>query len=176
MPPAKIIHETERLFLTEFDEADTAFILELVNSEGWLKYIGDRQVRTPEAALAYINNGPRRSYEKHGFGLYAVRLKDSGRPIGMCGLIKRDTLDAPDIGFAFLPAFAGKGYGYEAAACTLKHAREVLTLERILAVTLPANERSILLLEKLGLQSEVTISFPGSNDELLLYATLPPKA
>jgi RimJ/RimL family protein N-acetyltransferase len=175
MPPAKIIHETARLLLSEFDEADTAFILELVNSEGWLKYIGDRQIKTCEAAMAYITNGPRKSYEKHGFGLYAVRLKDTGIPIGMCGLIRRDTLDAPDIGFAFLPAFAGMGYAFEAAAHTLQHAREVLMLERILAVTLPSNERSIHLLEKLGLKNEVTISFSGSSDELLLYATVPLK-
>jgi RimJ/RimL family protein N-acetyltransferase len=165
----KTILETERLLLREFSLDDTAFIIELLNSPGWIKYIGDRNIKTEQQALAYLQNGPLKSYQQNGFGLSMVEKKDGHVPIGMCGIIKRDTLDNPDIGFAFLPEYNGKGYALEMAAATLAYAKQALGLPVISAITLADNSKSIRLLEKIGLQFSQTVVFPGSEEELLLY-------
>ncbi len=167
----KFILETERLRLREFTLNDTAFIIELLNSPGWLQFIGDRKVKTHDDAKKYLYNGPMRSYKLNGYGLYLVQNKSNGLSIGMCGILKRDTLDTPDIGFAFLPKYMGNGYAYEIAHATLMHAKNKLKIPRISAITLPANERSIRLLEKMGLKKIDTISFPQENEELCLYST-----
>jgi len=109
---AEILH-TERLVLRKFTVEDTAFIIELLNTEGWLKYIGNRNVKTTEQAKEYLQNGPMKSYEENGFGLALVQLKTNQKPIGMSGLIKRNYLEHPDIGFAFLPGYTGHGYAFE---------------------------------------------------------------
>lgn len=163
------ILETERLKLRAFTLDDTAFIIELLNSRGWLRFIGDRNVRTIEQAAAYLENGPLKSYAQHGFGLSLVEKKDDGRPIGMCGIIWRSNLEHPDIGFAFLPEFEGQGYAFEMASATLSYATHTLHLPKIAAITLPANSRSIRLLEKIGLRFVRAFSFPDDKEELLLY-------
>jgi len=165
----KTIVETERLLLREFTLQDTAFIIELLNSPGWIKYIGDRNIKTEEQALAYLQNGPLKSYQQNGFGLSMVEKKEDHVPIGMCGIIRRDTLNNPDIGFAFLPEYSGKGYALEIATATLAYAKQTLGFPVISAITLADNSRSISLLEKIGLQFSQTVVFPGSEEELLLY-------
>lgn len=164
-----IIVETERLFLREFTLGDSAFIVELLNSEGWLKYIGDRNVRTTQAAEEYLRTGLLKSYQTNGFGLSMVVLKEQKIPIGMCGLIRRDYLDHPDIGFAFLPQYSGKGYAFEIASKTVEYGFKQHNLAKILAITLPTNRSSIALLEKIGLIFERTITDTASGEELLLY-------
>lgn len=161
--------ETDRLILRQLTAEDTQFIISLVNSPGWLQYIGDRNIHTDEEAKTYIENGPVKSYEKNGFGLCAVVLKSSNLPIGMCGIIWRNTLDAPDIGFAFLPEYLGKGYGYEVASATLAYAKDVLKLPVILAITVAYNTPSIKLLEKIGLKYVKTFCYEESEEELMLY-------
>ena len=146
--------ETERLILRRLDEGDADFIFELVNDPDWLRYIGDKGVKTLDDARTYIRTGPVAMYERVGFGLYLVESKESGAPIGICGLIKRDTLKDVDIGFAFLPAFRAQGYAREAAAATLAYARDVLHLPRVIAITSPDNHDSARLLEKIGLRFE----------------------
>lgn len=165
----KYILETERLRLRKFTTADTGFIIALLNSPGWLAYIGDRNVKTEEDAMTYLQNGPLKSYKQNGYGLSLVELKESRLPIGMCGIIKRPDLEYPDIGFAFMPEFTGQGYAYEVATATLMYAKNKLGLEQILAITLPSNERSIRLLEKLGLTYSRIYHFPATNEELLLF-------
>jgi RimJ/RimL family protein N-acetyltransferase len=165
----KYILETERLTLREFIPADAPFILELVNSPGWLQFIGDRNIHTTDQAIAYLENGPIKSYAENGFGLAMVEIKDSKIPIGMCGIIKRSNLDHPDIGFAFLPGYIGKGYGFEIATATLSYATGQLKLPTIYAITVPHNIRSISLLEKIGLKFIKKINSP-ENEELLLYS------
>ncbi len=160
--------ETARLTLRELTVADAPFILELVNDPAWLRFIGDRGIRTVAAAGAYIVEGPVAMYRRLGFGLWLTQLKD-GTPIGICGLIKRDTLDHVDIGFAFLPAHGGRGYAHEAAAATLAHGRDVLGLDRIVAITAQDNERSIRLLETLGLRFEGLIRPVPDKPALRLY-------
>src|SRR5215211_2476010 len=146
--------ETERLILRRFTVDDAQFILTLVNEPSFIRYIGDKQVRDLEGARQYILNGPVASYEKNGFGLYLVELKESQAPIGMCGLIKREELPDPDIGFAFMPGSWNKGFAFEAAAAVLQDARERLRLQHIIAITTPDNEASIKLLQRLGFRFE----------------------
>lgn len=166
----KYILETERLTLREFTVGDSAFILELVNSPGWLKFIGDRNILTEKQAENYLVNGPMKSYADFGFGLCLVELKDPATPIGMCGILKRADLEHPDIGFAFLPKFTGNGYAYEIAAATLDNAVNVLNQKTILAITVPENKSSIRLLEKIGMRFIKPINFPNQKEELLLYS------
>lgn len=147
-----LVTETPRLQLHRLDTADAAFILQLVNEPSWLEFIGDKGVRTLDDARAYIANGPVAMYASHGHGLYRVDLTHSGEAIGLCGLIKRDTLADADIGYAFLPAHWGHGYAEEATRATLSHARDTLGLKRIVAIVTPTNARSIRLLEKIGLR------------------------
>ena len=165
------ILQTERLLLRPFTTDDTEFIIELVNTPGWIKNIGDRNIKSEEQARAYLVNGPIKSYELNGFGLCLVELKNNKTPIGMCGIFKRETLENPEIGFAFLPAFTGKGYAFEIANATITFARETLKLLTILAITIPANKSSINLLEKVGLTFSKTFSFPNTEQELMLFST-----
>lgn len=163
------ILETERLSLREFNTTDAAFIIQLLNSEGWLKFIGDRHIKTLEQAENYLTNGPMKSYSVNGFGLSMVELKNTHTPIGMCGLIKRDNLPDIDIGFAFLEEFMGNGYAFEIAQATINFAKENLQKETILAITIPTNVRSINLLKKIGMKFEKNFSFEGSTEELMLF-------
>jgi RimJ/RimL family protein N-acetyltransferase len=145
-------------------------MLALLNEPSWLRFIGDRGVRSLEQARAYIENGAMENYARLGFGFYLVESKADGRALGMCGLAQRDYLAHPDLGFAFLPEFAGQGYAYEAACAVLMYAKEQLKLTRILATTRLDNVRSIQLLEKLGMQLEKVFLHPEGDRELNLYA------
>jgi len=162
-----IILETDRLILREFDTNDAAFILILLNNPTWLQYIGDRNIKTMDDARNYLLNGPMKSYEVNGFGLSMVEIKEDKTPIGMCGLIKRETLEHADIGFALLPEYAGKGYGYEIANATMAYAKNKLKLEKIVAITSTDNEYSIKLLNKIGLNFEKMIRFDPTEDLML---------
>jgi RimJ/RimL family protein N-acetyltransferase len=164
-----MITETQNLQIKEFVLEDAPFILELLNTPGWLQYIGDRNVKKTEDAEIYLQNGPFVSYKNNGFGLWNVVLKETNTSIGMCGLINRDTLDHPDIGFAFLPAYAGKGYGYEAATATLEYAVTTLGMDKIFAITLPENIASVKLLQKLGLAFDRDIQM--GEETLMLFST-----
>lgn len=160
---------TDRLIIREQSEADAPFILQLMNTEGWLTNIGDRNVHTVEDAAAYIRNGALKSYAEHGFGFFLVALKDTGTPIGICGLAKRPALEHADIGFAFMPQYNGRGYAYESAACIMELAKNTFGLTTICAITLPQNTPSIKLLTRLGLTEKGTFIFPGDDEELLLF-------
>jgi ribosomal-protein-alanine N-acetyltransferase len=163
------ILETERLVLRRLTPEDAPFILELLNDPLFLRFVGDKGVRTRDEAEAYLRQGPMASYAKHGFGLYLVALKDGGAPIGMCGLLKRDVLDDVDIGFAYLPQFAGKGYAIEAARATVHYAHTTLGLRRVVAITAPDNEASQNVLKKLGLRYEKTLKLPAYSTDSLLF-------
>jgi RimJ/RimL family protein N-acetyltransferase len=168
-PRAEVL-STPRLLLRQLSADDAAFMLELLNEEPFLQNVGDRRVRTVSEASAYILNGPIASYGNFGFGLYAVELKESGTLAGICGLLKRETLDDVDIGFAFLQKFWGRGYGYESAAAVMNWGWNTLGLKRIVAVTAPKNRDSITLLEKIGLRFEKMIDMPGHAGESALFS------
>jgi RimJ/RimL family protein N-acetyltransferase len=165
-----VVLPTERLTIRQIEEDDDSFILELLNDPSFIRNIGDRNVRTLDDARDYIRKGPLASYERHGFGLWLVELTGEGTPIGMCGLLKRDVLDSPDIGFAYLPAFHGKGYGYEAARAVLDHARNALGLPRVVAIVNADNEPSARLLEKLGMRFEGMVQLFDNEPPLKLFA------
>jgi RimJ/RimL family protein N-acetyltransferase len=164
-----IVLETERLILRKLSTDDAEFVLELLNEPSFLRYIGDRDVRNLEDAAQYILNRLVTSYERNGFGLYLVELRESGIPIGISGLVKRDTLPDADIGFAFLPAYWSQGYAVESAAAVMNYAREVLGLTRILAITSLDNEASAKLLGKIGLRFERMIKLSEDAEEVKLF-------
>ena len=167
-----IVLETARLILRRLTVDDAPFILELLNDPAWLKFIGDKGVRTLDAARDYLRKGPIAMYERHGFGLYLAELKRGHIPIGMCGLIKRDALDDVDVGFAFLPAYRTQGYAHESAAAVLVHGQRDFGLKRIVAIASPGNAKSTVLLEKLGMNAEKTVKLDGSDHDVVLYATV----
>ena len=161
--------ETGRLRMRPFVHGDAPFIVELLTGTFWLRFIGDRGVHNEDDARAYLDKGPLASYAQHGFGLWMVELKDTGEPVGMCGLLKRETLPDVDLGYAFLPRFWGKEYAVEAAAACRDYGRAVLGLKRLVAVTDPANKGSIRVLEKIGLRFERLIAFHEGEPESRLY-------
>jgi RimJ/RimL family protein N-acetyltransferase len=164
-----IVLETERLILRRLSTDDAQFVLELLNEPSFLRYIGDRGVRNLEQAVQYILDRLAAGYERNGFGLYLVELKESGIPIGISGLVKRDSLPDADIGFAFLPAYWSKGYAIESAAAVMNHAREDLGLTRIVAINSPDNEASEKLLGKIGLRFERLIKLSEDAEEVKLF-------
>jgi ribosomal-protein-alanine N-acetyltransferase len=164
------ILETERLLLRQFTTDDAQFIFELLNEPSWIQNIGDRNIRTMDDARAYIVNGPRVSYEKNGFGLWLIVLKETGESIGMCGLIRRDNLEDVDIGYALLPKFWSKGYAVEAAHATKEYAKDVVGLKRLIGIVDPLNQGSIRVLEKIGLHYEKMIRLSADDIDLKLFA------
>jgi ribosomal-protein-alanine N-acetyltransferase len=165
--------QTPRLTIAQLSWSDWPFILELLNTPGWLQYIGDRNVHNEEQAKAYLTHGPIKSYHEFGFGLMKVSLTETQQPIGMCGLLKREALPHPDLGFAFLPQFNGQGFALESATAIVQHVRNALGVQIILAIVQPNNARSIQLLEKLKFQHERDINLPGSTEKLRLYHSQP---
>jgi RimJ/RimL family protein N-acetyltransferase len=163
------ILETERLALRELAPGDEAFILELLGEPAFLKNIGDRGVRSLEDASGYIASSAIASYRKNGFGMYRVALKESDVAAGICGLVKREGLDGPDLGFAFLERFWNRGYASEAAAAILVHARHKLSLGRVLAITALENRGSMRVLEKLGFRFDGITKLPGHAAESRLF-------
>lgn len=148
---------------------DASFILALLNDPDWIRFIGDRGVHTIDDARAYIAKGPMSMYEKHGFGLYLVVVRDTARPIGVCGLLKRDALQDVDLGFAFSPAGRGHGYAREAARAAIADAVTRHGLPRLAAITSPDNERSIRLLEGEGFRLERMLLMPGDSSPVKLF-------
>ncbi len=142
--------KTERLLLRPFTPEDAEFILRLLNEPAFLRYIGDKGVRTPDQAASYLLDGPIRSYDRHGHGLMRVEVRETGLPIGMCGLLRRQPDQDPDLGYAFLREYWGQGYAKDAAMAILDSGIRVLDFPRILALVAPDNARSIQLLQELG--------------------------
>ena len=161
--------ETERLALRRLTIDDSEFILELLNDPDWLRFIGDRGVRTLDDARSYISKSLVAMYERFGFGLYLTELKSDGTPTGICGLIKRDSLEDVDVGFAFLPKFRGQGYAYESAAAVMEYGKRAFGLTRLAAITSADNDVSGRLLEKLGFKFERMVKLSDDGDEIKLF-------
>jgi RimJ/RimL family protein N-acetyltransferase len=162
---------TERLVLRELVPDDAPFMLELLNDPAYILNIADRGVRDLEGARRYLEERWRASYAEHGFGLWAVVQRETGACTGLCGLIRRAGLDDVDIGYAFLPAFRGQGFAVESALGVKAYARDVVGLTRLVAVVPPGNDRSIRVLERLGMRFERTLRLPGDASDVALYAT-----
>jgi ribosomal-protein-alanine N-acetyltransferase len=161
--------ETERLRLRKLSVDDADFILELLNEPAFIRNIGDRRVRTAEDARQYIQTRVIHSYETYGFGMYLVALKTNDLPIGICGPVKRDTLEDVDIGFAFLERHWSQGYASESASAMMAYAKEKLGIGRIVGIVDPANPGSIRVLEKLGLKFARMVRLSADDIELKLF-------
>jgi len=168
-PGPSTVADTERLSIRRLAEGDAGFILDLLNQPSFLRYIGDKGVRTLEDAVSYLRTGPMLSYERFGFGLYRVSLRDGDGPIGICGLVKREALDDVDVGFAFLPAWWSRGYAFEAATAVIAHAHD-LGIGRLVAIVSPDNAPSIALLERLGMRFERMVRLTDDAAEIRLFA------
>jgi [ribosomal protein S5]-alanine N-acetyltransferase len=169
------ILRSERLELRELELSDDEFILRLLNEDSFLRFIGDKGVRTLADAREYILTGPMDSYRRFGFGLYLTSLSEGGLPIGICGLLKRDTLADVDVGFAFLSQYHSNGYASESAAAVLAYGRRQLHLLRIVAITAPDNLGSIAVLEKIGLRFERMVRLSEDSSELKLFGSAEPE-
>ena len=165
----KVVCETERLIIRQFELSDTDFIIRLLNEESFIRYIADKNIRTQEDAINYLKHGPMASYDKYGFGLNLVYLKSDNTPIGMCGILKRDELEYPDLGYAFLTEFGDKGYASEAAEKTLKVTMATCSLDTVFAVTLLDNSRSNKLLKKVGFSFKETMELYKLQNNLYEY-------
>ena len=174
VPLTMKILETERLVLRRLTTDDAPFIVRLLNDPAWLRFIGDKSVRTLDEAREYLRRGPIAMYAREGFGLLLTALKDRDVPIGLCGLIRRDGLRDVDIGFAFLPAFRGQGYARESAAIVMSHARATLGLDRIVAIASLDNDDCARLLARLGFNRERLVRLPGDTEDLQLFASQSP--
>lgn len=166
----KII-ETERTILREVTETDAEFVLDLLNQPSFIRFIGDRNVRSVEQARDYIESRFTESYRKFNFGMWAVEMKETNATAGICGFVRRDSLPDVDIGFAFLPQFERRGYAYESAAAVLEYGKNILNFKRVLAITSQDNESSGKLLGKLNFKYERLIKLPHDDEELKLFSS-----
>lgn len=165
-----IVLKTDRLILRRLTIDDAEFIFALLNDPAWLRYIGDKNIKSIEDAASYIAKGPMVSYDRFGFGLYLVERKSDAAAIGICGLIQRDTLPDVDIGLAFLPDYRRQGYAFESSVAVLEHGRRDFGLKRIVALTAPDNDDSIRVLKKLGFQFEAFIAMSADGLPTRLFA------
>lgn len=165
-----MILETERLVLHELTKDDAPFILELLMSRGFRENIGDRGVRDLDGARDYIER-VQAGYAANGFGLWRADLKATGKATGLAGLVRREGLDHPDVGYALLEAFWGQGLASEAAAASLRYGHNVLRLETIVAITTPANLGSIAVLKKIGMRDAGLIRVPGHDADSAYFTT-----
>lgn len=168
--------QTDRLRLRPFADGDAAFVRDLVTQPSWLEWIGDRGVRTEADALAFIRDRLNAHHAEHGFGFWLVERREDRAAIGMCGLISRPALEAPDLGYAFLPDFWGHGYAREAARATAAWAREVLGLDRLFAIVTPGNAPSVRVLEAVRMHYVETTSLPGDDEPVDLHVVEWPPA
>ena len=163
------LFETANLSVREFNLDDSDFIYDLVNTDGWKRFIGDRNVSDREGALNYIKTALLDSYTKNGYGGWCVSIKETNEPIGMCGLFPRDFLEYPELGFAFMPHVQGRGFAYESARGAINYIRGNYTLKGLSATTKLDNTRSQNLLDRLGFTQLPNITIPGKTEESTLF-------
>lgn len=166
----EILITTQRLVIRQISRDDADFIRQHYNEASFLEYIGDKKIQTADDAIAYIVNGPLKSYQQHGFGLFLVTLKESNIPIGTCGLIRRENIADADLGYSLLEKFRSQGYSSEAASAVLDFGKNVVGLNRVVAYTAPLNKASIRVLEKLGFEYEGELMLAGYDGTSKLFA------
>ena len=164
-----IVIETPRLRLRTFTPEDAPFYLGLINEPSWIANIGDRNIHTVDAARAALEAGPIAQFREHGYCFYIIERRSDGVAIGMGGMIRRDSLPGPDIGYAMLPAYWGQGYAWEATAAIVRHARHTLRIPTLYGITSPQNQASINLLNKLGLRFERFSRLPPGGKDTNIY-------
>lgn len=163
--------ETDRLVLRPFNLDDADFVLAMFNDPSFIRFIGDREVRTLEDAEAYIVERFLGFYDGDGIGPWVAELRSTGMPIGFFSLFRRDWLDDVDLGFALLPGHRSNGYAAEGARAMIAFARDTVGLERLVAIVSTGNEASIRLLDRLGFKRDQVVRSPGESTDLLLFVT-----
>ena len=161
---------TDRLRLRWMTADDAAFCLAMWNDPDFIRYVGDRGIRTLDQASEAMKSGMLKLYRDFGYGPYLLTRNEGSPPMGLCGLFKRENLDHPDVGYALLPEYCGSGYAFEAATAVMRHAREQMNLPCVKAIVSPGHSRSIRLLEKLGMRLEKALRMPGEDEDILLYS------
>jgi RimJ/RimL family protein N-acetyltransferase len=164
------ILSTDRLIISRFTLDDAPFIRELMNDKDWIRNIGDRGIHSDQDAENYIQEKFFKSYEQHGFGFYVIRLKSTLEKIGTAGLVDRDGIEGIEIGYGMLPAYRGKGYALEATRAVMHYAKNTLNISAIVAIVNPDNDKSIVLLEKLGLHYTKMVQLPGEEKEIKYFS------
>lgn len=162
---------TQRLKLERLQERDAGLMLAIWNDPDFIRFVGDRGIRTEQEALKALQDGALKQWSELGYGAYRIEKQGDTEALGICGLFKRENLDDPDIGYGFLPDHCGSGYAFEAACAVRDHARDVMGLRRICAIVSADNVRSIHLLEKLGMSQSGTVRMPGEDEDLLLFTS-----
>ncbi len=166
---SQVILNSANLALREASSSDAAFVLALINQPAWKQHIANHSISTLGGAEEYIRDKLVSHYKLHGFGLWVVETKANSIPVGLCGLLKRDSLEHIDLGYGFLPNYWGQGFAHEASVLCLRYAFEKLEQSKVWAITTPANERSIKLLSRLQFVFKKQYSHPGSSDVLSLF-------
>lgn len=161
--------QTKHFNLREASESDADFILKLINQPAWKQYISNHSIETLSQARKYISSKLTPMYDELGLGLWIVESIHDKLPVGLCGLIKRESLKHIDLGFGFLPQYWGKGFAYETSIQCLRHAFENLNRPTVYAITVPSNKRSVKLLERLGFHYKENYSHPNSSEVLSLF-------
>lgn len=160
---------TDRLRLLRLEERDAGLMLAIWNDPDFIRFVGDRGIRTEQEALGALRDGALKQWSELGCGAYRVTKRGETEAMGICGLFKRENLDDPDIGYGFLPDHCGSGYAFEAACAVRDHARDSMGLNRICAIVSGDNARSIHLLDKLGMTRSGTVRMPDEDKDLLLF-------
>lgn len=164
-----MILETERLYLRHLVRDDAEFILRLLNEPSWLHFVGDKQVKNINDAKKYIELSAITMYQQFGFGLFLVCDKNTDKPLGLCGLMKRDNLDHADLGYAFLPEYWNKGFALEAVKAVLNYAKDTHQLTQLLALTKSSNTPSIKLLNKVHFEFDRDLKVMDDVENLQIY-------
>ena len=163
--------ETDRLLLSPLSYDDCEFIFELVNEPSFKRFVGDKKVASADDARRYLRDGPIDNYERYGYGLYLVTLKDSGERVGICGLLRRQQFEDPDLGFAFLERFHNSGYASESTKAVLAWAFDTLKFSRVIAIADRQNAPSVRILDKLGFAYIEDVRMRGDEHDIGLYST-----
>ncbi len=171
-----VVLETGRLQLRRLTTGDAEFLIEVFNDPAFIRFVGNRDIRMIDQAKEFLEKGPFESYRRHGFGHFLVTLKEAGTPIGICGFVKRDSLEDTDIGFSLLPEFRAQGYAFEAATAVMDYGRDALGFKRIVAIVSPENDASIRLLGRLGLTFERMVKLSENGETLCLFGWSAPTA
>lgn len=161
--------QTNRLVLSRLSYDDSEFIFELVNEDSFKRFVGDKKVNSLGDAHDYLAKGPIGSYEQHGFGMFLVRDRENDEPLGICGLVKREQFEDPDVGFAFLRRHWARGYALEASKAVVEYGQSQLGLRRLIAIVDPANAASVRLIEKLDFIYERMVRMDGDEHDICLY-------
>ncbi|MEO7454765.1 MAG: GNAT family N-acetyltransferase [Gemmatimonadaceae bacterium] len=166
-----IVAETDRLTLRRMTEADAVHMLAILTDTDFVRFVGDRGVRTLEAAESYLRAGPMASYEQHGFGLYLVIRRDDESAVGVCGLLKRDYLEDVDVGYALLPHARGHGFALESVRAVSEHAARDVGVTRLLAIISPENAASRVVAERAGMREHRALTDTNGH-EVIVYEKL----